>query len=388
MVKRLLAVKAVAAVLLTVALLLPVAASADGITGFSDGKSILIDAQDKNLMILNGYDENGKLKASKMFTAENGEFEIPAELAQYRLRAGFTDDSGFYDVEIEEKTAETAAPEPAETPEATAGPTEAPVRTAAPASEPASSSSYPDIYERGVDAVSAFAVVKSVSLSINTDGEECYSLEVLYQGQECIVDIDKSVEISSASDEFSYMKDADAGALLEGDVIYFAANLSGKINKLSFIYRPVKSNIVTNGNDYGNNFSRLISDNGSVAGQSGWSVLKYGASNGNARYQFAFGVIEDKNSGSIVLLGADGDKNNALYLSIAQNTIVYVCDMSDKQKVSVGTAASLVKSSIPKSAADSDGRVTYSDSYRTNYAFVRLVNDMATDIVIYTNYNK
>lgn len=380
-------VKKLLAALLCAAALLTTTAFADSVSGLSDGKSILIDAKDKSLIILNGYDESGKLKASELFTVENGRFEIPAELAQYKLRGNFTDGSGFFDIEIEEKPAETANPEATETPAATEAPETTAAPTAAPTSTPEAVKSFPSIYERGADAVNAFAVVKSVSVSINDNGEECYNLNTLYQGKEFSVDVDKSVQVSSASDEFSYMLGADAGAFLEGDVIYFAANLSGEINKLSFIYRPIKSNIVTDGNDYGNNFAGLISDNGSVAGQSGWSVLNYGASSGSGRYQFAFGVISNKESSTLVLLGADGDENNALYLSIEPDTIVYVCDMSSKQKVTIGSVANLTKSSIPKSAVDSDGRVTYSDSYKMNYALVRQVNGTATDIVIYKNYN-
>jgi hypothetical protein len=369
-----------------------IAAFAESITGISNGESIAINANDENRIILNGYDENGILKTSVLFTAENGEFEIPAELTKYKLRAKLSD--GFYDVEVEENPTETVTPEETAAPEETEQPsqTEQPVQTeaptATPTAKPSTDKSFPSIYEREVDAVNAFAVVKKVSQSMNSDDEDCYTLDVLYQGKEIDVEVKQSVAISSASDEFSYMVGEDAGVLKEGDVVFLSANLSGEISQIGFIYRPLKSNIVTDGNNYGNNFAKLISANGNVAGKSGWSVLKYGASNSNAKYQFAFGVVEDKSSRSLTLLGADGSEDDALDLSIEKDTIVYVCDMSAKQEVSIGSVSSITKSSIPKNAVDSEGIITYSDSYRTNYALVRLVNGTATDIVIYTNYNK
>ncbi|MGN0149234.1 MAG: hypothetical protein ACI4C7_03175 [Clostridia bacterium] len=378
-------IKKLVAVIVAASAALGTVAFADSIKGVLNGDSIVIDANDKNCVILNGYDENGILKASELFASENGEFHVPSKLAEYKLRAVFTEDGSLYDVELEEAPAETAVPEATASP----APTEAPEATAVPTVKPTSSpKTFPAIYEREIDAVNAFAVVKNVSIGENDNGEECYYIDTLYQGREFSVEVDESVAISSASDAFSYMKGADARALNKGDVIYFSANLSGKINNISLIYRPLDTNIVTDGVDYGNSFSKLISDNGNVAGKSGWSVLSYGKGNGSGKYQFAFGPIMDKSTGELVLIGADGNENDALYLSIEKDTIVYVCDMAAKREVSIGNVGNLVKSAIPKNAADSNGKITYSDSYKTNYALVRTVNGTATDIVIYTNYNK
>lgn len=357
-------------------------AFADGITGTLNEGIITIDTNDKDRLILNGYDDNGILQYSGLFTAENDRFEIPAELTQYSLRACFVGE-GFFDVDIEEQTeqpVQTAEPVQTEEPAATSAPTSEPEATDAP-------QKFPSIYEREVDAVNAFAVVDKISSGLDDDEEEVYYADVLYQGSEMTVPIKQDVLITSASDAFSYMEGLAAGALKEGDVVFLAANLSGDVSSIGFIYRPQENNIVTDGNDYGDSFLNLISDNGKVAGQSGWSVLRYGGSL-SAKYQFAFGVIKDKSANTLTLLGPDGDENNEMYLTLESNTIVYICDMSAKREVSIGSVSNITKSSIPKSAIDDNGIVTYSDSFKTNYALARLVNGTVTDIVIYTNYNK
>ncbi|MCC8169755.1 MAG: hypothetical protein LIO59_05245 [Oscillospiraceae bacterium] len=357
-------------------------AFADGITGTLNEGIITIDTNDKDRLILNGYDDNGILQYSGLFTAENDRFEIPAELTQYSLRACFVGE-GFFDVDIEEQTeqpVQTAEPVQTEEPAATSAPTSELEATDAP-------QKFPSIYEREVDAVNAFAVVDKISSGLDDDEEEVYYADVLYQGSEMTVPIKQDVLITSASDAFSYMEGLDAGALKEGDVVFLAANLSGDVSSIGFIYRPQENNIVTDGNDYGDSFLNLISDNGKVAGQSGWSVLRYGGSS-SVKYQFAFGVIKDKSANTLTLLGPDGDENNEMYLTLESNTIVYICDMSAKREVSIGSVSNITKSSIPKSVIDDNGIVTYSDSFKTNYALARLVNGTVTDIVIYTNYNK
>ncbi len=226
----------------------------------------------------------------------------------------------------------------------------------------------------------------SVSYGENEDSEECYYAGILYQGEEMTVEIKRSVIISEASEEFSYMTGLDAGSLKRGDVICLTADLSGDVNRVGFVYRPLEKNIVTDGNDYGNSFEKLISDNGSVAGRNGWGVLT--SNGGSAKNQLAFGVISDRYNKSLTLLGADGDENNALDLSLEDGTIVYVCDMSSRCELSIKEINGIEKSSIPKSAVSDDGVVAYSDSFKTNYALARVVDGTVTDIVVYKNYNR
>ncbi len=362
-------IKKLAAVMLAAVMMTTTAAFAAGVSGILTGESITIFTQDKNRMLLNGYDENGKLSVSGMFTSEDGAFSgIPEKFAGYRLRAGFLDGT-VTDVTVTEATPAPATPEPTATP--------TPV---------SAKPSFPSIYERQIDAVEAIAVVDSVSYGEDGDLEECYYIKALYRGSEVSFAVKKDVSISEASGEFSYMTGLDMGALKRGDVICVTSDLSGEINRVGFVYRPLEKNIVTDGNDYGNSFEKLISDNGSVAGRNGWGVLT--PKGGNAKNQLAFGVISDRYNKSLILLGADGDENNALDLSLEDGTIVYVCDMSSRNELSVKSISGIEKSSIPKSAVSDDGVVTYSDDFKTNYALARVVKGTVTDIVVYKNYNR
>lgn len=356
-----------------------VCAFAKGITGITDGNSIRIEANDKKIMIVSGYDKNGVLKNSALVKAsEDGYFSLSADFAQYAwLRAAFMDNDIFYDLDITEGTIPTAEP--------TIAPTAAPSPTASPASKPVQTKlPLKSAYEREVDAMNAFAVVTSVSSVVNDDDEECYRVGILYQGYEMAVDIKKSIAITSSSDAFAFMNGCDAGALEEGDVIFFTAKLSGEINSLSFIMRAVTPDILTDGNDYGASFEKLFTDNGTVAGNVSWDTLSYGGSTKGGKYQFAFGVVFEKSGKAFSLLGPDGSIKNEIYINLADDTPVYVCDVSGNNKaskVSLGNISSITKSSLSAKTET----IKYDGKTKINYALVRLVNGTASDIVIYKN---
>lgn len=358
----------------------PVMAMRASITGVAADEGVIYNEQGKDRMILCGYDENGVLKGSWLFTAGEEGMLIPFEVAQYKLRAIFPGEEGIYDFEIangehsDDTPTETAKPEITAEPEATAKPTAAP------------SKNYPDIYERQIDAVDAIAVVDKVLSGENENNELVYYVDALYQGEEIRLDINGDVNVTSASDAFSYMTGQSVSALKKGDVICFTANLSGKINRVGLVYRPLDKNIVTDGNDYGSSFEKLISRGGSVAERRDWSVMSYGGG-GRNKSSLAFGVVKDKDKNSVTLLGPDGDMRKAINLALKDNTIVYVCDMSSRKELSVEDTGGIIKSVIPKSAENEQGIITYSDDDDISYALLRVVNGTVTDAVIYTNYN-
>lgn len=363
---------------------MPVMAMRTSIVGVAADEGVIYNEQGKDRMILCGYDENGVLKGSWLFTAGDDGMLIPFEVAQYKLRAIFPGEEGIYDFEIangehnDKEPEETAKPQATAEPEATVNPTVSP--TAAPNKQ------YPDIYERQIDAIDAIAVIDKVSSGENNNQEKIYYVDALYQGEEIRLDIKEEVNITSASDEFSYMTGQPVSALKKGDVICFTANLSGRINKVGLVYRPLDKNIVTDGNDYGSSFEKLISNNGSVAERRGWSVMRYGGG-GRSESSIAFGVVKDKDKNSVTLLGPDGDIRKAINLGIQDNTIVYVCDMSSKKELSVEDTSGISKSVIPRNAENEQGIITYSDDDTMSYALLRVVNGTVTDAVIYTNYN-
>lgn len=331
-----------------------------------------ISAQGASRLILNGYDENGRLVISDMFVSEDGNFDISPkrweELSKYRLRSYIIGSGEVSDFILPSKQPEQT-PVPTATPQATAKPQK----------------TYPSIYEKQIDAVNAIAVVNKVSEGIDDKLDKRYYVDALYRGSEIQFDIAADVIISQASDEFGDMAGRDALALQRGDVICVSADLSGDIDNIGFVYRPIADNIVTDGNDYGNSFEKLVSRNGAIAGRNGWSVMIYGTSN-KAKNQLTFGVISAKRNKSLTLLGADGDENNALDFTLSDDTIVYVCDMSAKRSLSVKNITAITASALPK--ADEDGFVEYGDSRRMNYALLRVVDDTVTDAVIYSNYNR
>lgn len=373
-------IKKLAAVMLASAMAVSSTAMAmsTGITGISTDKGIIYNEQGKNRMILNGYDENGVLRGSWLFTAGDDGIIIPNELAEkYKLRAVFGGEEGIYDFEVAE-----GAPEATAEPETTTEPTAEP--SAKPTEKPAKT--YPSIYERQIDAVDAIAVVDKVSMGENDNQEPYYYVDALYQGEEIRLGIEEDVTITSASDAFSYMNGQPVNALKKGDVICFTANLSGKIRNVGFVYRPLDKNIVTDGNDYGSSFEKLISNNGRIAERNNWAVMRYGGGSGS-NSSLAFGVVQDKGGNSVTLLGPDGDISKAIVLAIKKDTIVYVCDMSARKELSVEGAGGIVKSVIPKSSENEQGIITYSDDDDMSYALLRVVNGTVTDAVIYTNYN-
>lgn len=368
--------KKFAAVVLAAAVMAPGAAFAEEIGGVMSENGIAVITDDKTRMVLNGYDENGRLVSSGMFTSDSGEFIVPSEFAEYRLRASFFDGE-IYDVGL-------TADEPAETDAPLA--TQAPEATASPKPTSAPSQKYPSIYDKQIDAIDAIAVVDKVLQGANDNSEPFYYVNVLYQGEEMSLAIEENVTITESSDEFAYMTGQSVSSLKKGDVICFTANLSGKIRNVGLVYRPVEKNIVTDGNDYGNSFEKLISKNGAIVERKDWSVMKYGGG-GRTRSALAFGVISDKGSRSVTLLGADGISRNGINLDLKKDTIVYVCDMSARKELSIEGAGSIVKSSIPKSAEDEKGNIIYSDDCVINYALLRVVDGTVTDAVIYINYN-
>ncbi len=375
--------KKIIAVMLSCSLLSGVcgiSAFADKITGVTDGYGISVNADGRQYIIINGYDENGILKCSVPIEAANGNFILASDFMQYaKLRAGFIGDSNFYDIEIKDGSPTPDTPQP--TAEPTAAPTASPSASDKPAVKPEPTKRpLKSGYEREVDAMYTYAIVREVSTVANADDEECYRVKILYQGYEMAVDIKKSIAITSSSDAFSFMDGQDAGALEEGDVIYFTATLSGEINSLSFIMRAVTPDILTDGNDYGESFEKLFSNNGKVAGND-WGILKYGESDKGGKYQFAFGVISKKSDRSITLLGPDGNTENKIFVGFNPDVPVYVCEVSDDNKVSLGNTASLTRSGLPTK----DEIISYENRTKINYAFVRLVNGTASDIVIYKN---
>ena len=128
------------------------------------------------------------------------------------------------------------------------------------------------------------------------------------------------------------MKGKDAGNLEEGDVISLTSNVAGtRINHMYFIYRPQDEDIITGSQDFGTDFEKLITENGSsVANQ--WKLMKYGEKASSDRYQYAFGLIGKVGSNSLTLINKSGSTDNVIEVDTKKDTIVYTCDVSNKNE--------------------------------------------------------
>ena len=155
---------------------------------------------------------------------------------------------------------------------ATPSATEKPSATTVPTTKP--STDTPSIYEKVTDAIYAPAVVKEVETTTK-DGEDMYAVTLLAQGKEIKTLIENDVTFETSSEAYSFMKGKDAGNLEEGDVISLTSNVAGtRINHMYFIYRPQDEDIITGSQDFGTDFEKLITENGSsVANQ--WKLMKY-----------------------------------------------------------------------------------------------------------------
>lgn len=315
------------------------------------------------------YDESGVLTGGTFAVVDE---ELSVELATdaERVRASKVGEENFTDIYPIEST-----PEITPSPEETSEPTASPEATVSP------EESFPPIYGKEVDANRAPIVIKSVSETIDDEGENVYMAEVLYQGKEGTLELPADVAIS-APPVYGDKNGMYASALEEGDVIYCSTTFSRRVTGIHLIFSPPKDDIVTSGEDYGRRYEELFSENGTVAGQAGWTV--YGS--GNSHYQYAFGMIGEKSSGLMSLYSKDGE---LIYeIGIEPGVVVYQCDTSDDNAVSVSSSGGVVASSIPSIAFDEDFNITISDEYVYNYALVRFVDGVATDIVVYLNYNE
>ena len=393
-------------------------------------------------LILSGYDENGKLVETQ--TAEKDEngklvetqlvektdysgllFENRAYFwymdgaVRYKLCCVNSDGSSYF-LPLEGSSAgglgvdqtppptvtrpprSTTAPTASEAPAVTAAPavTDAPAATKAPKTSETPEASYPPYvvpppgppYERSLDAYHTFSVIKSVS-SADSDNGPVYLVDVLRQGKEEQLTVPTDARIVVSSDYYSDMTGADASALEEGDIVYFDRNNAGtKITGMAFIYRPAKGVIMTSQENYGTDFEHLFSTRGRVYGSPAnepGTVIRYGQKSSGGRYQYAFGAVLEKGPGYFSLINRDGVTDNAIEISVTNDTIVYICDMSLRHdKLDISNQSAIIKSAIPKSAADENEKITFADDYDYTYAYARVINGEATEVVIYTGYDE
>ena len=371
--------KKIIAITLAVSAMMSTVAFAENINANYTDNVLSFEQTDENIAVVSCYDENGKLCYSNMYKSENGNFsaDIPKEYKGMKTKVYFVNSKEIKEVSVSDDVQPTVTPSVTEKPSATTVP------TTKPSTKP--STDTPSIYEKVTDAIYAPAVVKEVETTTK-DGEDMYAVTLLAQGKEIKTLIENDVTFETSSEAYSFMKGKDAGNLEEGDVISLTSNVAGtRINHMYFIYRPQDEDIITGSQDFGTDFEKLITENGSsVANQ--WKLMKYGEKASSDRYQYAFGLIGKVGSNSLTLINKSGSTDNVIEVDTKKDTIVYTCDVSNKNKVEIASVGDIT-STIPKSTFDKDNTIDFTNDYSYNYALVRVVDGTATDIVVYENYN-
>ena len=371
--------KKIIAITLAVSAMMSTVAFAENINANYTDNVLSFEQKDENIAVVSCYDENGKLCYSNMYKSEDGNFsaDIPKEYKGMKTKVYFVNSKEIKEVSVSDDVQPTATPSATEKPSATTVP------TTKPSTKP--STDTPSIYEKVTDAIYAPAVVKEVETTTK-DGEDMYAVTLLAQGKEIKTLIENDVTFETSSEAYSFMKGKDAGNLEEGDVISLTSNVAGtRINHMYFIYRPQDEDIITGSQDFGTDFEKLITENGSsVANQ--WKLMKYGEKASSDRYQYAFGLIGKVGSNSLTLINKSGSTDNVIEVDTKKDTIVYTCDVSNKNEVEIASVGDIT-STIPKSTFDKDNTIDFTNDYSYNYALVRVVDGTATDIVVYENYN-
>lgn len=346
--------KKIIAITLAVSAMMSTVAFAENINANYTDNVLSFKQTDENIAVVSCYDENGKLCYSNMYKSEDGNFsaDMPKEYKGMKTKVYFVNSKEIKEVSVSDDVQPTATP---------------------------------SIYEKVTDAIYAPAVVKEVETTTK-DGEDMYAVTLLAQGKEIKTLIENDVTFETSSEAYSFMKGKDAGNLEEGDVISLTSNVAGtRINHMYFIYRPQDEDIITGSQDFGTDFEKLITENGSsVANQ--WKLMKYGEKASSDRYQYAFGLIGKVGSNSLTLINKSGSTDNVIEVDTKKDTIVYTCDVSNKNEVEIASVGDIT-STIPKSTFDKDNTIDFTNDYSYNYALVRVVDGTATDIVVYENYN-
>lgn len=360
------------------------------VTGEMSGADVILRDIDSDNIVLAGYDEAGKLVYAQGFeVADDGTVTVPNTVLEYDLRAYNTRYDTVSDVEISESEptatpdpSATATPAPTATPEATEDPdaTQAPTSTYNP-------NEFPDSYGEASVAVNAFSVIEQVSNTMN-GSEQGYTIDYYYQGSEHSVWLESDIEIVSAPDSQNGVIGSDVSALKRGDVVYLNREFGGEIKEVALLYRPLSGDIVNGSEDYGTNFEKLFSVNGTaVGGYSGWGVASYGSEIPNSGTYFAFGITARRDGETLYLLNKSGDANDAIELSLPEDVIAYRCDMTKTtgiDSIRLAQITSSIPNSVWEDAYGSDDSIIELDDTEYDYVLARVVDGTVMDIILYT----
>lgn len=244
-------------------------------------------------------------------------------------------------------------------------------------------SRFPEVYEIEKDANRAVMVVTSVASVIENEENVC-EVKVLFHGRELTYFLPEDISLNAVPEYYDNLAGENVYSLKKGDIIKLNVTFSGKLKSVDLIFRPTSQNPVFSDNDFGDGFLSLFSKNGIVAGEEAYMVATPENGGIKSGYSYAFGIIKDYNDFELQLCDASG---KALTIDVANKAICYIASKEDKFLPEKASLASIRQSTASKSAFDEDDNfLGWKEDESYNYAFVRLISNEATEVVLYKNY--
>ncbi len=324
---------------------------------------------------------------------------IPSDLEHGAVMIAYDiKNNKIFDVWLDDVAAPTTTPD---APSPTTAPDDEPLETPAvtPTPAPYNPNEFPAVYEKALNAVYAPAVIESVAQEV-FETSQGFRIDYYWQGKKYSDWFAEDVQLVSASDDPSQLIKSSLSGLKRGDVVYMNRSMNGTVKDMSLIYKTQKTDIINNSSDFGTSFEKLFGVNGTGgAGGSAetvdsskyskWGLMKYGQTPSKNGTQYAFGVIGRRDNTMLYLLNKSGKIDDALEIQLADNAIVYECNMSLTSGISVTKPLSIT-SKIPNitwnKAMEAENPTIELTEDGYNYALVRVVDGIGMDVVIYTKY--
>lgn len=310
--------------------------------------SVQYGALENDWAVINGYTDGKLAMSCKSEKTDNVFiFDLPALDKDIQMRISYSGGE-IYPFLLE--SAETVT---------SPAPTEPEKETAPPSATEPVGKKYPQAYEKPLDALHAPAVVNDSQVSV-IDGETYYVLELLYLGEEITVNVRDTIVINSAPLRWQELEGQEPSMLKKGDVIHFLCDMLGRVKTIDLMYRP--------------EFTDYVSENANLS-------LLYNH-DGYSKYYFAVPIEAKK--GYVLLAGTNGKTTE---VNLNPSVMVYTVEEGGKKPLCEFTGMgynAISKTVIPKSNLDDDGNViSWADVDDQTYALVRVVDDEATDVIVF-----
>lgn len=224
---------------------------------------------------------------------------------------------------------------------------------------------YPSFYSDPKIQDGTIGVIKKAEKTLNENGDIKISLDLYYMGKQTTIRLDEDFDVFP-SDMFLSLAPMKADELSEGDAVRIYTNLNGeRILKIELLFCAPYDDPVTGSDEIKKAFKKI----------------EYGDDG------LAFGLVRDVKK-YISLYDPSGLEREALYIDIEPDTVVYCYDAEKRSnKLSLGGVGDIEPSEIPSQSIDeNDNIIDWEKGASHNYAFVRMYEGVAYEIVFYKGY--